>query len=306
VNSRNNPEDAIEALESHPDMALKPEHFAAMRINWRSKVENMRDIARELNLGLDALAYWDDDPTERERMRALLPEVLTIEVPRDPALYERALAAITDFDALTLTEEDRARGRMMAEGRARTQARARFETEDDFLRSLDIRATVSAPDAVTLPRFAQLTARTNQFNLTTRRYTEADLARMIQAGMTARGLRVADRFGDEGWVGFALFDRDKDGTRARLDTFLLSCRILGRRIEHAFLAACLEELRAAGIRRVEAAFRPSAKNAICEGFLAEVGFAETGSDEAETSYAIDLASGAPAVPGHVALVRDDA
>jgi FkbH-like protein len=192
----------------------------------------------------------------------------------------------------------------MAAGRARTQARARFETEEDFLRSLDIRATVSAPDAVTLPRFAQLTARTNQFNLTTRRYAEADLSRMIQSGMFARGLRVTDRFGDEGWVGFALFERGPGGAQARLDTFLLSCRILGRRIEHAFLAACLEELRAAGVRRVEAAFRPSAKNAICEGFLAEVGFAETDSDETQTSYAIDLSGGAPAVPAHVALDRD--
>ncbi len=304
INSRNNPEDAIEALETHPEMMLRPDDFAAMRINWKSKVENIREIARELNLGLDALAFWDDDPAERERMRAMVPEVLTIEVPRDPALYERTLAQTTDFDALALTDEDRARGRMMAEGRARGVARARFETEEDFLRSLEIRATVAAPDAVTLPRFAQLTARTNQFNLTTRRATEADLAGRIASGrVLARGLRVSDRFGDEGWVGFALFEREGDG--ASLDTFLLSCRVIGRRVEHAFLAACLADLRAAGVRRVEASYRPTHKNALCEGFLSEAGFSRTGETQDEVAYALDLTGGAPPIPSHITLVRDE-
>jgi FkbH-like protein len=273
-----------------------------MRINWKSKVENIREIARELNLGLDALAFWDDDPAERERMRAMAPGVLTIEVPRDPALYERALAQMTEFDALTLTEEDRARGRMMAEGRERTEARARFENEEQFLRSLEIRATLAAPDGVTLPRFAQLTARTNQFNLTTRRHAEADLSRMIASGrFLAWGLRVSDRFGDEGWVGFALFERE--GDRARLDTFLLSCRVIGRKVEHAFLAACLGELRAAGIRRVDAAWRPTPKNALCEHFLPGAGFTRTGGTPDEVSYAFDLSAGAPPLPGHITLVR---
>ena len=304
INSRNNPEDAIEALESHPEMVLRPGDFAAMRINWKSKVENMRELARELNIGLDALAFWDDDPAERERMRAMAPEVLTIEVPRDPALYERTLAQIAEFDALTLTEEDRARGQMMAEGRARTDARARFETEEDFLRSLEIRATVAIPDAVTLPRFAQLTARTNQFNLTTRRTAEADLARAIDSGhFVARGLRVSDRFGDEGWVGFALFEREGDG--ARLDTFLLSCRVIGRKVEQAFLVACLEDLRAAGVRRVQACYRPTARNALCENFLPGTGFTRTGETEEEVSYALDLSAGAPPIPAHITLVRDD-
>jgi len=304
INSRNNPEDAIEALETHPDMVLRPEDFAAMRINWKSKVENIREIARELNLRLDALAFWDDDPAERERMRAMVPEVLTIEVPRDPALYERTLAQAAEFDALALTEEDRARGHMMAEGRARGAARARFESEEDFLHSLEIRATVAAPNAVTLPRFAQLTARTNQFNLTTRRATEADLARRIASGRTlARGLRVSDRFGDEGWVGFALFEREGEG--ARLDTFLLSCRVIGRKVEHAFLAACLEELRAAGVSRVEASYRPTPKNALCEGFLAEAGFSRTGETPEEISYSLNLSGGTPPLPGHITLVRHE-
>ena len=302
IDSRNNPEDAIEALESHPEMILRPGDFAAMRINWKSKVENIREIARELNLGLDALAFWDDDPAERERMRAMAPEVLTIEVPRDPALYERTLAQVAEFDALALTEEDRTRGRMMAEGQARTQSRARFGTEEDFLRSLEIRATLAAPDAVTLPRFAQLTARTNQFNLTTHRLAEADLARMIASGrFLARGLRVSDRFGDEGWVGFALFEREDD--RARLDTFLLSCRVIGRKVEHAFLAACLEDLRAAGVRRVEASYRPTPKNAPCESFLGDAGFARTGETPEEVSYTLNLSAGAPPLPSHIRLDR---
>lgn len=303
INSRNNPEDAIEALENHPEMVLRPGDFAAMRINWKSKVENIREIARELHLGTDALAFWDDDPAERERMRAMAPEVLTIEVPRDPALYERTLAQVTEFDALTLTEEDRARGRMMSEGRARTEARVRFTTEEDFLRSLEIRATLAPPDAVTLPRFAQLTARTNQFNLTTRRHAQADLARMIDSGrFLARGLRVSDRFGDEGWVGFALFERE--GDRARLDTFLLSCRVIGRRVEHAFLGACLEDLRAEGTQRVDATYRPTPRNVLCESFLPDAGFARAGETEEEVSYTFDLSGGAPPIPGHISLVRE--
>jgi len=224
-------------------------------------------------------------------------------VPRDPALYERTLAQVTEFDALTLTEEDRARGRMMGEGRARTEARVRFATEADFLRSLEIRATLAAPDAVTLPRFAQLTARTNQFNLTTRRHAQADLARMIDSGrFLARGLRVSDRFGDEGWVGFALFERE--GDRARLDSFLLSCRVIGRRVEHAFLAACLEDLRAEGAQRVDATYRPTPRNALCENFLPDAGFSRAGETEDEVSYTFDLSGGAPPIPGHITLVRE--
>ncbi len=302
VNSANNPEDAIEVLESHPEMVLRPEHFAAMRINWRDKTENLREIAAELRLGLDAFVFWDDSATERERMRARLPEVLTIEVPRDPALYERALAQLTDFDALSLTEEDRARGRMMGEGRARDQARAKVATEEEFLRSLEIKATIAAPDAITLPRFAQLTQRTNQFNLTTRRYTEADLTRMLAGRKTlVRGLRVTDRFGDEGWVGLTTAPREGDS--ARLDTCLMSCRVIGRKIEHAFLASLVEELCAAGVRRIEASYVSTPKNALCEQFLADAGFARVNEGGEETRYALELAGALPAPPPHVTLLR---
>lgn len=298
INSANNPDDAIEALRSHPEMVLKPEHFAAMRINWDDKIRNMREIAEELRLGLDAFVFWDDNPTERERMRAILPEVLTVDVPSDPALYERTLSRTTEFDALALTEEDRTRGRKMAQGRARTEARAAIATEEEFLRSLEIRATIAAPDKVTLPRFAQLTQRTNQFNLTTRRYTEADLEKMLGGGkILVRGLRVTDRFGDEGWVGLALILRE--GNAARLETFLMSCRVLGRKIEHAFLAALLEEMKAAGVARVEAVYRPTAKNQLCRGFLEDAGFAPTGAHPDETRYALDLTASMPERPRHI-------
>jgi FkbH-like protein len=298
--SKNDPEDAVQALENHPEMVLRPEHFAAMRINWRDKPENLREVARELNLGLDAFVFWDDDPTERARMRAMIPEVLTVEVPRDAALYERALSRITDFDALSLTDEDRARGRMMAEARVRSSARAEFPTEEEFLRSLDVRATVAAPDAITLPRFAQLTQRTNQFNLTTHRYTDADLDRWIASGrVLARGLRVQDRFGDEGWVGFALVVRD--GESAHIDTFLVSCRVLGRRVERAFLVSLLEELHGQGVRIVEASYRPTAKNSLCEGFWRDMGFSLVGETEEEAHYRLDLTGALPPMPEHVTL-----
>jgi FkbH-like protein len=304
VNSANNRDEAIEAIQKHPEMVLKPEHFAAIRINWRDKTENMRELAEELRLGLDSFVFWDDSPIEQERMRALLPEVLTVEVPRDPALYERTLSRLTEFDALDLTEEDRARGRMMAEGRARREARAKIETEEDFLRSLEIRATVAPPDPVTLPRFAQLTQRTNQFNLTTRRYTEADLERMnASSKVLIRGLRVNDRFGDEGWVGLALIERD--GEQARVDSFLMSCRVIGRKIEHAFLAALLGELKVSGVRRLEAGYRPTPRNSLCEGFWRDAGFERVREKEGETLYALDLAPITPSVPGHVSLVRWD-
>ena len=113
-----------------------------MRINWSSKIQNMHEIAKELNLGLDTFVFWDDSPTEQERMRVLLPDVLTIEVPPDPALYERTLSQLTDFESLSLTDEDRARGRMMAQGRARAEAKIRVTTEEEFLRTLEIRSLV--------------------------------------------------------------------------------------------------------------------------------------------------------------------
>ncbi|MFQ5458189.1 MAG: HAD-IIIC family phosphatase, partial [Myxococcota bacterium] len=302
INSANNPGDATEALQSHPEMVLRPDHFAAMRINWNDKTDNMRALADELNLGLDAFVFWDDNPSERERMRALLPEVLTVEVPRDPALYARTLSRLDAFDTLSLTEEDRARGRMMAQGRARTEARARVATEAAFLESLDIRATIAPPDNLTLPRFAQLTQRTNQFNLTTRRTSEADLAKLA-SGQKAfvRGLRVADRFGDEGWVGLAIIARE--GDRATINTFLMSCRVIGRKIEHAFLSALLADLKAAGVARVDATYRPTPKNGLCARFWEDAGFEPAGEDDGEKRYTRNLADALPPPPAHVALTR---
>ncbi len=302
INSANNPDDAIEVLQSHPEMVLQPDHFAAMRINWNDKTQNMREIAKELRLGLDSFVFWDDNPTERERMRALLPEVMTVEVPRDPALYERGLSRITAFDTLSLTEEDRSRGRMMAQERARKSARTKIATEEEFLQSLGIQASIAAPDKITLPRFAQLTQRTNQFNLTTRRYTEADLDDMIAGGSAIlQGLRVTDRFGDEGWTGLAIIERE--GDRATFNTFLLSCRVIGKKIEHAFVSALLADLKAAGVTRVEASRRPTAKNALCERFWLDAGFETAGESDDETRYTLDLAHHDPAPPSHVAIAR---
>jgi FkbH-like protein len=271
VCSKNDEAEAREALERHPGLLVRPAHFAALRINWASKPENLRAIARELNIGADALAFLDDDPVERERVRAELPEVAVLEPPPSPEGWAAAVRDHPLFARLTLSEEDRQRQRHYAEQAARVGARSAAPSLEEFYRSLAQEVRVERLTRESAERAAQLTQKTNQFNLTTRRYTLPELLRIEDSGeaqvFTAR---VRDAYGDSGLTGLAILRETPSAVE--IDTFLLSCRVLGRGVETALLSFVLGRARALGPRPLRGRFVPTRKNAPARDFLRDHGF----------------------------------
>jgi FkbH-like protein len=271
VCSKNNPADAMEALEKHPGMVLRPEHFAALRINWNDKAQTLREIAAELNIGTDALAFLDDNPAEREWVRQQLPGVTVIDLPEDPMAYARALRETPAFERLTLSAEDRERGRYYAEERLRSELQAKADSLEHFYRSLEMEAEIALVTPETQGRVAQLTQKTNQFNLTTRRYSEQQIAELAaDTAWRVYSLQLKDRFGDNGLVGVAI-THIRDGA-CEIDTFLMSCRVIGRTAETAFLATVAEEARSRGAVRLVGWFCPTRKNAPAKDFYPSHGF----------------------------------
>jgi FkbH-like protein len=278
INSKNNEADALEALEHHPDMLLRPCHFAAMRINWLDKVENLRSIAEQLNIGLDSMVFMDDNPAECALVRARLPDVLTVQLPNDPAQFRHVLLELTDFDTLYLTEEDRRRGRLYAQRRERAQWEAQRTDSpgglEDHLARLGLIVDVSLPDEFALPRVVQLIGKTNQFNLTTRRHSEATVRSFAaSADHDVYVARVHDRFGDHGLVGVAIVARR--GDIWEVDTLLLSCRVLGCGVETAFVAALVGAARERGAHTLRGLYAPTAKNAPAGDLYRRHGFSFT-------------------------------
>lgn len=291
VNSKNNPEDAFKMFRAHPHMVLKEEHFAAMRVNWQDKVANLREIAAEINIGLDSLVFVDDNPVERALVKQMLPEVLTVDLPEDPERYIRALSGLSVFERLSLTTEDRQRGRMYAADSSRKTLRKTAMSREDFIRSLEMELTIKEADDFSIPRVAQLTQRTNQFNLTTKRYSEADIRRFGELpGCRVYTLNVRDKFGDTGLVGVAITVSEEPGVKA-FDTFLMSCRVLGREAEHIFLRKIMGDLAREGTEKFIGYFAPTQKNKPAENFYPDNAFKPIGGDGGIRKFEILSAEG---------------
>jgi FkbH-like protein len=286
VCSKNNPEEAMEMLEKHPGMLLRPQNFAALRINWHDKVQNLREIASELNIGMESIAFVDDNPVERERVRASLPEVLAIELPQDPMQYADVLRDFPGFERLMLSAEDQRKTEMYAAQRQRTEAAQTFQSAEDFFRYLEQEAEIAPLTPATLGRISQLTQKTNQFNLTTRRYTEQQIAKIAASGSRVFSIRVRDRFGDQGLVGVAI-TRDQ-GDVGEIDTFLLSCRVIGRTVETALLSFLARDAAARGLKTLRGWFFPTKKNAPAKEFYREHGFACQDSNGTGSMWVFDL------------------
>ncbi len=299
VCSKNNLADAMEVIETHPDMLLRPSHFGALRINWTDKAENLRDIAAELNLGLDSLVFVDDNPVERERVRQALPQVRVLGMPADPMDYAAALRACPWFEQLSLSDEDRERGRYYTEERARRQIMDEAGGLEGFLHSLEIEAKMAPVDALSLARAAQLTQKTNQFNLTTRRYREEDVAAMMASdAWIVRTLKASDRLGDSGIVCVGLVK--VEGAAARIDTLLMSCRVIGRGMETAFLVDLITAARDAGAAVLEGAYLPTAKNGLCADFYPNHGFERLSENaDGEVVYRLDIAASPVETPAWI-------
>ncbi|HEV3137186.1 MAG TPA: HAD-IIIC family phosphatase, partial [Pirellulales bacterium] len=289
IASKNDEQTVFDILDSHPDVLLKREHFACICANWNPKPENLRTIAQTLNIGLDSLVFIDDNPVERAIVRAELPTVHVVELPADPLGYLAALAAVPVLDRPRLLTEDRRRADMYEQENLRRRVQSQASSVEDFLRTLAMSAQVGRCDARTLERVHQLIQKTNQFNLTTRRHNIDDLRRLLDSPDAAVAwLRLSDRYGDLGLVCVGIINR-LDAERCVVDTLLMSCRVMGRQVEDAFLAYLAELAGAAGAKRLRGIYRPTAKNGPVKNFYGERDFVDLGGD-AEHVYEADLSS----------------
>lgn len=269
--SKNNAPDVEQVLAQHPSCLLKRDYFAAFEVHWEDKATSMRRIAAALNIGIDSLVFFDDNPVEREWVRAQTPEVTVIDVPASPLGYAKALAECGCFDLPTLTNEDRRRAELYQQETGRQQLQAQAGSLEDFLRGLEMTLTAGLADEATLPRIVQLLGKTNQFNLTTRRHSPAEIQAMIDQGGFVLWAKVRDKFGDAGLIGAAIA-LPYEGDAWMIDTFLMSCRVIGRGVETAMLALVEKLAHVRGARRLIGEFIPTAKNQPAADLLPRHGF----------------------------------
>jgi FkbH-like protein len=293
--SKNNPADGREPFEKNPDMVLGLDDIAAAEINWEPKGTTIRRIAETLSLGLDSFVFFDDNPAEREQVRQALPEVAVIDVPAEPAEYVRVLQAGLWFETTSLTEADRARAEQYAVERQRRELQQSAGSMEDYLRSLEMTADVREIDDADLMRVVQLLGKTNQFNLTTRRHTREDVLRLLdRPGAIGTTLRVEDRFGDHGLVGVMVAVPSEDDPEVlRVDTWLMSCRVICRTVEEFLCGDLIDRARHLGYREILGEYIPTKKNALVSELYDRMGFrrVEAGSDPS-VFYTLELAGAA--------------
>ena len=253
-------------------MILREKHFACLKINWNDKVTNLKNIAQELNIGLDSMVFLDDDQVNRDFVRKTLPEVLTVELPRDPSLYVSTLTELNDFDTMNITEEDKQRGKMYTQQRKRVESEKNSASFEEYLKQLNIKIHIKKADEFTIPRISQLTLKTNQFNLTTKRYQEEDIKTFSQDKKKIVGCaQVEDKFGDNGITSVFIIKKDNEEEWI-IDTFLLSCRVIGRGVEEGILDYIINEAKKNNVKRIIGNFIPTKKNKPSESFLSNFGF----------------------------------
>ena len=292
--SKNDEKNALEPFERHPEMVLKRGDIASFVANWSDKPSNIRAIAEQLNIGLDALVFVDDNPFERELVRRELPMVAVPEISDDPTSYPRTLADAGYFEAVSITDEDRARSGQYQSNRRRDQLKASATDLDSYLRNLEMRLMWRRFDRVGLTRTVQLINKTNQFNLTTRRYTEADVLGVMRDECAfGAQLRLTDRFGDNGIVAIVIGRLQGDADLV-IDTWLMSCRVLGRQVEPTTLNLVAALAKALGARRLIGDYIPTAKNGMVRDHYAKLGFSASGEGPGgATRHVLDLAGFVP-------------
>lgn len=294
VCSKNNHADALQPFEQHPEMRLKRDDIAVFVANWEPKPQNIRRIAQELGIGLDALVFVDDNPVEREAMRQFVPEVEVVPLPDDASYYVRALSQCLSFETSSYTQEDAARAEQY---RARAQIRELEATAgsiEEFYQSLHMQAIVAPFDALHLPRVAQLIGKTNQFNLTTKRHGMPQLESFVSDPKCVHlYLRLRDRFADHGLV--ALVIALQEGTVLDIDTWLMSCRVIGRTVEATIMEHVCRRAEELGCTSLRGTYVPSEKNAMAEDAYAKLGFDLVSRAEGRATWIYDLPARGPIV-----------
>jgi FkbH-like protein len=300
VCSKNNPDEAMAVLRSHPDCLLRPADFAHLEIGWGLKSEAITRIAERLSLGLDSFVFIDDSPVEREEVARVLPAVDVLAFPDDPARLINMLSEYPGFDALRQTDEDRQRADAYLHESQRTASRASATSPEDFYRSLELRLGIFSARAEQATRLQQLLLKTNQFNLTAERLSAEEFRRLMGApDHMVVGLRVSDRFGDSGITGLAIVDRS-DPKEWSVRNFLLSCRVIGRTVENAFLSWILYRAAQAGATRIVLRFLPTQRNQVARDFLKASGGIEA---DAKGAWTFD-AHRPEVLPPHFVQIDD--
>lgn len=266
--SKNNEQDVLDVWKKNPFLILKKEHFATYRINWKDKATNIKEMAMELNIGLDSFVFVDDNPTERELIKQLLPMVEVPDFPEQPYELPLFFKKLVDdyFKVYSITDEDRKKTLQYKANASRAQEQRNIGDFTAFLKSLNIQMTIEQANDFNIQRIAQMTQKTNQFNLTTKRYTDADVRQHLKDGWKIWCLSVADKFGDNGITGCIMINNDQ------VDTLLLSCRILGKGIEYAFVKTIMKLYKEQRNSELKATYIPTFKNGQVSGFYDKCGF----------------------------------
>ena len=294
INSKNNEGDVFEILDNHPDMVLRRKHFAAYRINWQDKASNLRAIAKDLNIGIDSMVFIDDNPRECELVRQQCPECHVVCLPEKPYLIPRFLDSVPGLECVSLTEEDSRRGEMYQAQLVRGQAAASFQNLEDFWKDLELEVKIEPAQPFSIPRIAQLTQRTNQMNLTTRRYTEAEVEALARdPRWRVVSIAAKDKFGDHGIVG-AMFLKTNDDN-CHIDTFLMSCRVLGLNIEQYMIAFAAAVAKQAKVKKLVGEYIPTPKNKVAADMYLRLGFQKLG----DTLFGVDLERPTIETPKHI-------
>ena len=290
VCSKNEDATARAAFRDHPDMLLRETDIAVFQANWTDKASNLEAIARTLDFGLDALVLLDDNAAERAQMRAALPAVAVPELPADPAHYPLWLSSAGYFQAVSFSEEDGLRAQGYAANAMRAEVRGQARDLGDYLRALEMAIDIRPFDAIGTPRIAQLVNKSNQFNLTTRRYTEAEIAALRDdPDVVTLQVRLRDKFSDFGMIGVVIATPEAPGALA-VDLWVMSCRVLGREVERAMLGGLVAAARGAGASALQAAYLPTAKNAMVAEHYDRLGFTRIAEEpEGTRRYRLDLA-----------------
>jgi FkbH-like protein len=301
VCSKNNPADAAAVLREHPDCLLRPKDFAAMEISWDSKSDGLLRLGTRLGLGLDSFVFVDDSPFEREEVRMALPEVRILEFPASPEGLVRMIEDCQAFDRLRVTAEDALRAQSYADEAHRQQLRASARTPADFYRSLQLGAKLTRAQPGDFERLHQLIHKTNQFNLTAQRLTAEELRAKLQSSrFDVFTIRVTDRFGDSGLVGVAIVDKT-DPMHWVVENFLLSCRVIGRTVEHAFVSWLGEQARKSSAHMLTLLFVASGRNQVAREFLDRSGLK---SNADASQWALEVARHDALPPHYVAITVD--
>ena len=294
--SKNNEKDVLDVLQNHLDMVLKEAHIVIKKINWEDKASNLIAISNELNIGINSLVFVDDSNFEVNLIKENVPEIHTIQVPANISEYpELILKNVFTYFNLRLNSDDGKKTEMYKQQFIREKSKETFSSIDDYLASLEIEITVLKNDLTHVPRIAQLTQKTNQFNLTTYRYTESQVQQfMAEEKYDVYFMFVKDKFGDNGLTGVCITRQDENDPNNRIiDSLLMSCRIIGRNIEFVYCSHIISDLAVRGYQTVSAEFIHTSKNAQVENFYEKIGFTLIGNNQESKQYSLNMANFKP-------------